>query len=88
MVGRLASCVACTGAASGTRNSIPDSASNASIVPELNLLKYIEDVFIIFERGVSQLVYKEGGRIVYKSDHSTVKGGHLASKYPCWLDYP
>ena len=32
---------ACTGAASGTRNSIPDSASSASIVPELNLLIYI-----------------------------------------------
>jgi len=37
--------VACTGAAMGTSTSIPDSASNASIVPELNLLRYIEDVF-------------------------------------------
>jgi hypothetical protein len=40
-VGMLAFCEACTGTARGTRNSIPDSASRASIVPELNLLKYI-----------------------------------------------
>jgi len=44
-VGRLAFVVACAGAANGTRNRIPDSASNASIVPELNLLRYIDDVF-------------------------------------------
>ena len=49
-VGRLGFCVACAGTASGTRNSIPDSASSASIVPELNLLKYIEDVFIFSEQ--------------------------------------
>ena len=57
-VGRLAFCVACTGTASGTKNSIPDSASKASIVPELNLLKYIDDVFIIFRAGRSESVYK------------------------------
>ncbi|MGD0636998.1 MAG: hypothetical protein ABSA72_03035 [Nitrososphaerales archaeon] len=82
-VGRLAFGVpACTGAASGTRKSIPDSASNASIVPELNLLKYIVDVFIIFEGGRLKSVYKESGRIVYKSDDSRGKGGLLGPKYP------
>jgi hypothetical protein len=50
MVGRLAFPAACAGTANGTKNSIPESASNASIVPELNLLKYIEDVFIFSEQ--------------------------------------
>jgi hypothetical protein len=46
----------------GTRNSIPDSASSASIVPVLNLLIYIEDVFIpIFVARPPGIVYKEGG---------------------------
>jgi len=76
-VGRLAFCVACTGTASGTRNSIPDCASKASIVPELNLLKYIDDVFIIFRAGRSESVYKEGGRIVYNSGSSRAKRGHF-----------
>ncbi|MGA2663709.1 MAG: hypothetical protein ABSF83_02020 [Nitrososphaerales archaeon] len=57
-VGRLALPAACAGTASGTRNSIPDSASIASIVPELNLLKYIEDVFIIFRGGRMETLYK------------------------------
>ena len=63
MTGRLAF-VAFAGTTAGTRNSIPDSASKASIVPELNLLKYIEDVFIIFMAGRSKSVYKQSGRIV------------------------
>ena len=47
--GELAFCTAKTGAASGTRTSIPENASNASIVPELNFVKYaFEGVFILF----------------------------------------
>ena len=76
-VGRLAFCAACAGTARGTKNSIPDSASNASIVPELNFVKYIEDVFIIFERGRWESVYKEGGRIIYNLGDSSLKWAYF-----------
>jgi len=65
IVGRLAF-VACADVAMGTNTNIPDSASNASIVPELNLLIYIEDVFkYVFNSGRFECVYKQNGRFVY-----------------------
>jgi hypothetical protein len=40
-----------TGAATGIRNSIPDTASSASISPELNFLRYaFVGVFILYFR--------------------------------------
>ena len=58
-VGSDAFCVACAGVTIGTNTNIPDSASRASMVPELTLLRYIEDVFkYVFGVGRSDCVYK------------------------------
>ena len=47
-VGNDAFCAALTGAARGIRNNTPENASNASIVPELNFVKYaFVGVFIL-----------------------------------------
>src|SRR2546422_2182763 len=48
IVGRLPF-AACTGDANGIKKRNPDSKSNARIVPELNLVRYVfVDVYILF----------------------------------------
>ena len=56
------------GVASGTRTSIPESASNAMNSPELNFVKYtFVGVFNIFSHAHLDSIYKLHGRIVHIS---------------------
>jgi hypothetical protein len=57
---------ATVGAASGTRKSIPETASSAMRSPELNFLKYtFVGVFNIFRRCGLKSIFKHRGRIVH-----------------------
>lgn len=56
------------GAKAGIRTSMPESASNARIVPELNFVTYALDcVFNIFGRRGRRGVFRDDGRFVYFS---------------------
>jgi hypothetical protein len=54
--------VACAGTAMGTKNSMPERASNARIVPELNFVTYaFVCVFNIFDlRGLARVFRDDG----------------------------
>jgi hypothetical protein len=66
-VGRVAFCAAMTGAARGIRNTAPESTSNASIVPELNFVRYafVGVFIIIFGHPSRRTVFKACGRFIY-----------------------
>jgi len=66
-VGREAFCAALTGVARGIRNTTPDKASNASIVPELIFVRYAFVGVFIFIFGQASLgtVFKPCGQFIY-----------------------